>query len=77
MQEKQPILRAFVESGYAGKMISVVINEKKELGVATIHMESTDEMVTLYWNKEKKQWQDKMPAYIHPNLVAKHYASAI
>jgi hypothetical protein len=75
--EKQPILKSLVESSYRDKIVNIVVAEKTEKGIATVLLESTHELITLYWNKQKQQWQDVLPAYLNPNIISTHYQSVV
>lgn len=54
-----PIFKKLIQSGYADKIISVVISEKRSIGIATVKHEDTCKR--LYWNAEKDNWQDENP----------------
>lgn len=73
MYERQPILRAFLESGYVGKMLNMVICEKKKTGVALIKLDSIPQPFNIYWNQSKKQWQDVKPV----DIIDTHYNTAV
>lgn len=73
MQEKQPILSNLIMSGYGNKLLSLVINEKKHIGVALIKLDSIEQPFNIYWNQAKKHWQDVKPA----SIIEKHYNTAV
>lgn len=54
-----PIFKKLIQSGFADKIISVVISEKRGIGIATIQQEDTCKR--LYWNAEQDNWQDENP----------------
>lgn len=54
-----PIFKKLIQSGYADKIISVVISEKRNIGIATV--QNKDTCKRLYWNAEKDNWQDENP----------------
>ena len=80
MNENQPILMALIKTGYPGSPCykGHVIDEKNQKGVVSIQLKNETKPHKLYWDKDQDEWVEKKPAYYtNPNLVTKHYASAI
>lgn len=80
MNENQPILTALIKAGYLGApcLKGFTINEKKEKGVASIQLKHEEKPHNIYWDKDNDTWVEKKPLYyINPNVVARHYQSAI
>lgn len=85
--EHQPALMALIKAGYVGlpQLINYVIDEKNGRGVATVQLKSLDKPFELYYNKDTDEWTEKKPSYynevehagVHPNIINKHYQSAI
>lgn len=78
MYEKQPILKALIDQGWyiPGKTLGIVIAEKMKTGTALINSENGP--FNIYYNQETCLWTDKKPtALIKPDIIEKHYASAV